>query len=79
MRLLGASQSATGPATARESDRVHVPPLPTHADYGAWRYTLLANVLGASGKPTQTANYLREINDPMVSDDALAYSLDPAL
>ena len=43
-----------------------IPSLPLHAEFEAWRYTVMSNILSASARPDETMAFLNEIDQPSV-------------
>jgi len=56
----------------KEAEKVVLPPLPTHLEYGRWRFAAMANIVAAAGQ--DVAEFLEQVNNPTVPDEALVSS-----
>ena len=55
----------------KAADNILVPPLPAHGDYGSWRFSVISNIMCASARPDLADIFLKEIENPGVSDTML--------
>ena len=63
----------------KEADNILVPSLPAHGDYGSWRYSVISNVMCASARPDLAEIFLKDIDNPGVSDTMLVTNRNPIL
>ncbi len=65
---------------SREADRVVCSTLPTHMDYGQWRYAFGISVMTACPQlPQLIGPFLEEVSNPLVTDAMLVSTRHPSL